>query len=440
MNVGIIGAGLMGSTHARILAESVPGAEVVAIADPDHEAAERIAGGHVIHHDAFELIEAASVDAVIVASPVFTHEPYVLACLEAGKAVLCEKPLAGDAATALRIVEAENGRALITVGFMRRFDPGYVDLKARLDAGAIGAPLLVHCAHRNPSVHEFFDSAMIITDSAVHEVDVTRWLLGEEIVRVRVLTPRPSSRAREGLRDPQLIIFETAGGRLVDVEAFVSAGYGYDIRCEVVGEDGTLELLAPSTVAAARRRRVRSGPAGLPGALRGRLPPRAAELGRGRARRQRLRRLRGRRGLRGRGRLAGVRRAGRRAPQRGVVGPSLGDRLDDLDRQPDRPREPLRAAASRDSAATARTPAATTPSGSRSCPDAASAATLRGVIPRTRALRRRAAVFARACSCKTDRAPAPAAPHATRSRGRRTPTTARTSRAARAAPATAAAP
>ena len=80
---------------------------------------------------------------------------------------------------------------------MRRFDPGYVDLKARLDAGEIGAPLLMHCAHRNVSVHDFFDSAMILTDSAVHEIDVARWLLEDEIARVTVLAPRPTA-----ARDP----------------------------------------------------------------------------------------------------------------------------------------------------------------------------------------------------------------------------------------------
>ena len=164
----------------------------------------------------------------MIASPAITHEPFTLACLEAGKPVLCEKPLAVDAAAALRIVEAEARAALVTVGFMRRCDPGYVGLKAQMDA--IGPPVIVHCAHRNPSVHEFFDSAMIITDTVVHEVDITRWLLGQEIVRVQVMTPRPSSRAREGLRDPQLVIFETEGGQLVTVEAFVSAGYGYDIQ------------------------------------------------------------------------------------------------------------------------------------------------------------------------------------------------------------------
>jgi myo-inositol 2-dehydrogenase/D-chiro-inositol 1-dehydrogenase len=253
VKVGVIGAGLMGSTHARLLSTAVAGAEVVAVSDALHENAERTAselGVGTVHADGLELIGNPAVDAVVIASPAATHEPFTLACLELGKPVLCEKPLAVSAAAALRIVEAEvaAGRRSVTVGFMRRYDPGYADMKARLDAGSIGAPLLVHCAHRNPSVHSFFDSAMIITDTAVHEIDITRWLLGEEIVRATVLTPRATSNAREGLRDPQLLLFETSGGQLVDVEAFASAGYAYDIRCEVVGEDGTLELLPPATV------------------------------------------------------------------------------------------------------------------------------------------------------------------------------------------------
>jgi len=242
--VGVIGAGLMGSIHARLLADAVPGARLAAICDPDRAAAERVAGAATIHLDGLALIADPDVEAVVIAGPVPTHEPYVLACLAAGKPVLCEKPLTATAEAARRIVDAERatGRRLVTVGFMRRHDPGYRELKAQLDAGAIGRPLLVHCAHRNPFVHPFFDSAMVITDSAVHEADVTRWLLGEEITAVDVRSPRSTSRARAGLRDPQLILFTTASDVLVDVEAFVTAGYGYDIRCEVVGEDGTLAL------------------------------------------------------------------------------------------------------------------------------------------------------------------------------------------------------
>ena len=167
MRVGVIGAGLMGAIHARLL-----GSALVAVADPRPDVAADYADG-------LELIAAPDVEAVVVASPVPTHEPFVLACLEAGKPVLCEKPLAADAAAALRIAEADTA-GLVTVGFMRRFDPAYVDLKARL--AAVGRPLLVHCVHRNPSVPAYFDAPMMLTDSVAHEIDVTRWLLGQEIV------------------------------------------------------------------------------------------------------------------------------------------------------------------------------------------------------------------------------------------------------------------
>ena len=95
VNVGVIGAGLMGSTHARLLARAVSGASVVAICGPGRAAAvaEELSIA-TVHTDGLELIADPAVDAVVVASPAATHEPYVLACLEAGKPVLCEKPLA----------------------------------------------------------------------------------------------------------------------------------------------------------------------------------------------------------------------------------------------------------------------------------------------------------------------------------------------------------
>jgi myo-inositol 2-dehydrogenase/D-chiro-inositol 1-dehydrogenase len=245
VTVGVIGAGLMGAIHARLLGSAL-------VADPRPEVAADFADG-------LELIASPDVDAVVIASPVPTHERFALACIEAGKRVLCEKPLAGDAAAALRIAEADTA-GLVTVGFMRRFDPAYVDLRGRL--AAVGSPLLVHCVHRNPSVHSFFDASMILTDSVAHEIDITRWLLGEEIVRVTVIATRP---------DPLLVILETEGAKLVTVEAFANAGYGYDIRCEVVGETGTVEL--PRAVArnfeerfeAAYREELRAWLAGEPG-------------------------------------------------------------------------------------------------------------------------------------------------------------------------------
>jgi myo-inositol 2-dehydrogenase / D-chiro-inositol 1-dehydrogenase len=255
--IGVIGAGLMGLTHVRLLSGAVSGAEVVAVADAVPEAAERAAaeaGIEAAHADAAALIDDERVEAVVVASPAGTHEAFVLACLEAGKPVLCEKPLAETVDAARRVLEAElaSGRRLVQVGFMRRFDPGYADMKSKLDAGLVGRPLLVHCAHRNPAVPPGFGSEMIVTDTVVHEMDTIRWLLGEEIVRATVLTPRPTGHAAEGVQDPQLVIFETEGGALADVEAFVNAQYAYDIRCEVVGELGAIAL-PPATPVLVRR-------------------------------------------------------------------------------------------------------------------------------------------------------------------------------------------
>jgi myo-inositol 2-dehydrogenase / D-chiro-inositol 1-dehydrogenase len=257
VRIGVIGAGLMGSTHVRLLRAGVPGAEVVAVSDFLPANAERLAeeaGIRSVYGDGAELVTDPQVDAVIIASPAETHDGFVLACLEAGKPVLCEKPLAATAGAGLRVVEAEAalGRRLVQVGFMRRYDPAYAELKRQADAGAVGAAVLVHCVHRNPAVAPSFTSEMIITDTVVHEIDIVRWLLGAEIVRATVFAGRSSAESPPGLRDPQLVVFETDGGVVVDVEAFVTARYGYDIGCELVGESGTLSL-APTAPVVARR-------------------------------------------------------------------------------------------------------------------------------------------------------------------------------------------
>ena len=112
--------------------------------------------------------------------------------------VFCEKPPATTAEDCLRIVEAEraHGRRLVQVGFMRRFDPGYRQMREVLSTGSPGAPLIVHCAHRNPAVPESYHSAMAAQDTAVHETDVLRWLLDDEIVSAQVVTPRARSGPR----------------------------------------------------------------------------------------------------------------------------------------------------------------------------------------------------------------------------------------------------
>jgi myo-inositol 2-dehydrogenase / D-chiro-inositol 1-dehydrogenase len=245
--VGVIGAGTMGAAHVRTLTDGVAGAHVAAVSDADPAraaaAARDCADARVIA-DPRALIADAGVDAVVVASFDTTHEEFVLACLAAGKPVLCEKPLATSADACLRVIEAELavGRRLVQLGFMRRYDPAYADIKAQLEGGGLGEILLLHCAHRNAVAPPGYTSEMLITSSAVHEIDITRWLLGEEIVGATVRAVCPARETANGLCDPQMVLLETASGVVIDVEVFVNAGYGYDIRCEVVGETGTVRL------------------------------------------------------------------------------------------------------------------------------------------------------------------------------------------------------
>lgn len=244
LRIAVLGVGMMGADHVARIESRIAGARVAVVndfvAEKAEQLAENIPGCRAIS-DPLDAIADPDVDAVVLATPGPTHEKQLLACLEQGKPVLCEKPLTTDVETALTVVrrEAELGKRLIQVGFMRRFDREYAGLKALMDSGDLGRALVLHCAHRNPAVPPTFDSAMIVRDSLVHEVDVTRFLFDEEIVAIQVIQPSANPAAPQGLADPQIAILRTASGRHVDVELFVTTGVAYEVRTEVVAEKGS---------------------------------------------------------------------------------------------------------------------------------------------------------------------------------------------------------
>ncbi|ADD78903.1 myo-inositol 2-dehydrogenase/D-chiro-inositol 1-dehydrogenase [Pantoea sp. PA1] len=254
LKLGVIGTGAIGQEHIRRCNNVLQGARVVAVSDINVEGAQaalqRLNSDAQVCKDGYEVIQSPDVDAVLVTSWDPTHEEFTLAAIAAGKPVFCEKPLAMSAEGCRRVVEAEiqHGKRLVQVGFMRPYDAGYRALKKVITDGEIGEPLMLHCAHRNPTVPENYNTEMAITNTLIHELDVLRWLTSDDYKSVQVVFPRVSSKARPHLKDPQIVLFETQKGVRIDVEIFVNCTYGYDIQCEVVGEEGIARLPEPSSV------------------------------------------------------------------------------------------------------------------------------------------------------------------------------------------------
>ena len=241
LGVGVIGAGVMGAYHARLLRDATGGARLAAVCDADPSRATAAAGGARTHSDPMELIADPGVQAVVVASPDATHPALALACLHQGKPVLLEKPIAATAAEGWHVVQAEValGRRFVQVGYMRRFDPGYLELHAARVEGRVGVPVVLHNVHRNAKAPEWFTGAMALTNSFVHEIDTSRWLLDSEMITARV-------HAAPG-GDPLLVTMETDRGEIVSTELFLNASYGYHVDTELIGRDGTTRL-APAAV------------------------------------------------------------------------------------------------------------------------------------------------------------------------------------------------
>lgn len=251
VRVGVIGTGIMGADHARQLHQWVPGAEVTMVSDLDGAraagvAAELEAGST---EDSVALIHDAAVDAVVIASHDSTHASLIRECVAAGKPVLCEKPLAPTLAEAsgLLVDIGSTGADLVSLGFMRRFDQGYVAIRDLLDSGDIGHALVAHAVSRGVTSGPGATSESSVTGSSIHDLDVIPWVLRSPITEAAWFAGRQSSHNTD-LVDPQILLLRTADGVLTTVETYLNARYGYDVRCEVVAETGTASLAEPTPV------------------------------------------------------------------------------------------------------------------------------------------------------------------------------------------------
>jgi myo-inositol 2-dehydrogenase/D-chiro-inositol 1-dehydrogenase len=248
IRVGLIGVGIMGADHARILSEQISGARLSTICDADETRARQVANATGVEHvttDPFSVIADKTIDAVLIASPDQTHAPLAKACIEARKPVLCEKPLSQNSGECLEVIAAEvkGGIRLVQIGFMRRFDPAYVEMKAALQQGMIGVALMMHNFHRNVSAPPSFTGQMAITNSAPHEFDIARFVLDTDYETISVFRPALADPQMAGA--PVFMVLKTLAGQIVNVEINNNAAYGYDVRGELVGETGSVSLRSP---------------------------------------------------------------------------------------------------------------------------------------------------------------------------------------------------
>ncbi|MCY0900388.1 MAG: Gfo/Idh/MocA family oxidoreductase [Firmicutes bacterium] len=253
LRVGLIGLGAMGRIHANNLIQHIPNVDLVAVADPHIHAIEdrefslpKTVRRFVDYRDMLGL----EIDAYVVASATNTHQWILETLLPSKAAIFCEKPLATSLEDAIAIHRALTTQGIaIQVGFMRRFDPLYQRAKELIDAGEIGRPYHYWGLSRDqfaPPVDTVATSGGFCVDTGVHEFDMAQWLLGDSIASVFARGGLFVSRELAALNDYDQvdISFQTQDGRLGLVELSRNAIYGYDIRTEILGERGAIQVVS----------------------------------------------------------------------------------------------------------------------------------------------------------------------------------------------------
>ena len=254
VKVCAIGTGRAGMVHARNFRWHVPHAELVAVVDSDAERAAAAAAELELGDRGFTGLTAAlaatDVDAVVITTPTFTHE--ALVCEAAGHSlhVLCEKPMALSVHECDTMMAAcERARVTLQLAFMRRFDPPFVQAKAKLDEGAVGAVLMVRSLTRGPGLppawaNDLRTSNGMLAEVNSHDFDAVRWLTGGEYAEVHT---RAAARQRPDLRDSLPDFYDVAvvsaqmsNGAFGIIDGVCPAEYGYDARAEIVGSRGVL--------------------------------------------------------------------------------------------------------------------------------------------------------------------------------------------------------
>ncbi len=253
LGVGVLGVGEMGRRHAENLRHLVANAELVAVADALEERARQVAGELEIDKSFGSLeamLDCKGIDAVIIATPDKFHSPAVQLAAASGKSILCEKPLAlnlADARAALAAVDKH--KVYFQVGFMRRYDPAYSAAMKRIEAGEIGVPVIFKSLGRDKegpplSYYHSQMNGMLFYTNSIHDFDLARWMVQDEVTDVHAFTTsaiRPEV-TQFGDVVASLVNLKFSKGAIGNIESHAQVLYGYDVRTEIVGSKGSIQV------------------------------------------------------------------------------------------------------------------------------------------------------------------------------------------------------
>jgi len=252
LNVGVIGLGRLGRVYAADLAHRVPNARLVAVADQQADLAESFAKQYGVpkwYKSHGDLLNDKDVVAVAVITSTSTHREVVIDAVNAGKAIFCEKPISISLPEAEEMLRAvRSAGAFLQMGFQRRFDAGYVAAKKKVDAGAIGTPVLLKSTSRDPfrPPIEFCDprvSGGLIADMGIHDFDVARMFMGNvrSVYAVGGALAYPELKSVGDIDNAIInMVFDSGTVGVVDLSR--NAVFGYDIRAEIWGTKGSLQI------------------------------------------------------------------------------------------------------------------------------------------------------------------------------------------------------
>jgi len=251
LGVGVLGVGEMGKRHAENIRRLVPEARLVAVADASADRARQVAAELEIENSYGSLealLECKDLDAVLIATPDKFHAQAIGIAARSGKDILCEKPLALNIADARAALEAvSKAQVRLQIGFMRRYDPAYAAAMKRIEGGEIGTPVIFKSVGRDKdepplAAYQSNLNGMVFYNNTIHDFDLARWLMRDEVSEVHSYTTvaiRPEV-ARYSDIVAGVVNLQYRNGAIGNVESYVQAVYGYDVRTEIVGSKGSI--------------------------------------------------------------------------------------------------------------------------------------------------------------------------------------------------------